>query len=333
MVKTFVVSDENIINSYGYRVMTDGIDLTQYMKNPVVLFMHERGDWKSDGATGHEVIGKTLALRKESGQLIADIEFDVADDFAKKIAGKVDRDFIRMTSIGAELIESSLDPDDLLKGQSYATVMTSKLLEISICDIGANDNALRLSRDGQPVQLQLINTENKPNMSFKKIALAMGLDAGISEDLLETKVIELSTAKTTAEARVKELENEIQLNRTNEANALIERGVALGLISEDFKPAIELAFKHDHEGQRVSLTKSIADKEKATGTEAAHGKVMEIHLSGKGAQGKPGDTEECFDYLQKHNPVELARLHKEDNAKYVELAKAYGEGKRYAPKN
>lgn len=333
MVKTFVVSDENIINSYGYRVMTDGIDLTQYLRNPIVLYIHDRGTWKRDGADGSEVIGKAVELYKKDGQLLADVEFDMEDDFAKKIAGKVERDFIRMTSIGADVIETSVDPKDLLQGQKFETVISSKLIEISICDIGANDNALRLSRDGQPVQLQLINTENKPNMSFKKIALAMGLDAGISEDLLETKVIELSTAKTTAEARVKELENEIQLNRTNEANALIERGVALGLISEDFKPAIELAFKHDHEGQRVSLTKSIADKEKATGTEAAHGKVKEIHLSGKGAQGKPGDTEECFDYLQKHNPVELARLHKEDNAKYVELAKAYGEGKRFVPKN
>ncbi len=38
MAKTypFIVSDENVLNSYGFRVMTDGIDLAQYEKNPLV---------------------------------------------------------------------------------------------------------------------------------------------------------------------------------------------------------------------------------------------------------------------------------------------------------
>jgi hypothetical protein len=333
MVKTFVVSDENIVNGHGFRVMTDGIDLTQYKKNPIVLYMHDRGRWKRDGSDGSEVIGKAVKLYKKDGQLLADVEFDMEDKFSKKIAGKVERDFIRMTSIGADPIETSVDPKFLLPNQRYETVTASKLFEISICDIGSNDNAIRLSHDGQPVQLQLINTENKPNMSIKPIALAMGLDADISVEKLETAVLKLTKEKTTAEARVQELEDEIKLTKSGEANTLIDRGIALGLIQEEFKDAIELAFEKDHDGQKVKLTKLIEAKEKEAGTEAAHGKVKEIHLSGKGAKGTAGENEECFDFLQKHNPMELARLHKEDNAKYVELAKAYGEGKRFVPKN
>ena len=38
---TFVISDESV-NSYGYIVKTDGIDITAFERNPVMLYMHER---------------------------------------------------------------------------------------------------------------------------------------------------------------------------------------------------------------------------------------------------------------------------------------------------
>ena len=31
------------LNGYGYRVLTKGVDITQYERNPILLYMHNRG--------------------------------------------------------------------------------------------------------------------------------------------------------------------------------------------------------------------------------------------------------------------------------------------------
>ena len=47
MAKDFIINTSGL-NSYGTRVLTPGIDLTQYKRNPVLLYMHTRGfDGKS----------------------------------------------------------------------------------------------------------------------------------------------------------------------------------------------------------------------------------------------------------------------------------------------
>lgn len=80
MTHTFIVNTENV-NEYGYRVLTDGIDYNQYMRNPVVLFMHDRYNSQDRGS---EVIGRVVKMYKKDAQLVAEIEFDEKDAFAKK---------------------------------------------------------------------------------------------------------------------------------------------------------------------------------------------------------------------------------------------------------
>jgi len=152
---TFIVSDENVLNSYGFRVMTDGIDLSQFEKNPLVLWMHKRPGRRSDENNKEtEVfpIGKVVSLSKDIGRLIADIEFDQDDEFARKIEQKVENGIIRMTSPGLEPVALSDEDEYLLPGQTGMTLTKSTLHEISIVDLGSNPNALRLA---------LYNTENK----------------------------------------------------------------------------------------------------------------------------------------------------------------------------
>ena len=38
-----VVINTSGLNSYGSRVLTSGLDITQYCRNPVLLWMHRRG--------------------------------------------------------------------------------------------------------------------------------------------------------------------------------------------------------------------------------------------------------------------------------------------------
>ncbi len=330
MKHKFIINDENIVNEYGYRVMNDGLDTTQFMRNPVVLFIHERGFAKANGPEGHEVIGRVIALEKKDGQTIAEIEFDVEDDFGKKIAGKVERGYIRMSSIYADVIETSVDPEDILPGQIFETVMTSKLVEVSIVDIGGNDNALKLSREGKRIKLKRLKSKPEINsdMDMKTIALALGMGAETKPETVLGKVNELKLAKEAAEAKVQELEGKISDSTRAEGEALVDKAVKLNLIPEGLKDSQLKAFESDPEGQKAVLSKLIQDKEADSAQEGKEGAVSEVVLNGTGSKGTK-TVELSFDYLQKNDPNELRRLRDEDPKEYAKLAKEYAAGKRY----
>lgn len=141
MALTFILSDESI-NSYGTRILTAGIDLTLFKKNPIMLWMHSRA-WRGDK---DEVlpIGKWENIRIENGKLLADAVFDETDEFAKKIKSKVEQNILKMASIGINIIATSEDKNVIVQGQSRPTVIKCLITEASICDIGSNRNALRL---------------------------------------------------------------------------------------------------------------------------------------------------------------------------------------------
>ena len=58
-MKEVIISTE-AVNSYGTRVLTDGIDPSQFERNPVLLWMHRRS-WEP----GAMPIGRIENLRKE----------------------------------------------------------------------------------------------------------------------------------------------------------------------------------------------------------------------------------------------------------------------------
>jgi hypothetical protein len=183
--KEMIVSSERV-NTYGSRVITAGIDLSQYEKNPVLLYMHRR---YSDSMP----IGRVENLRVEGVKLIGTPVFDIEDEFAKKIAGKWDRGFLRMCSPYFDILETSNAPELVLQGQTRETITRCKLVEISIVDIGGNDDALQLCRSGKVLELssgaacdglpllkaeiepEIENINNQKSNQMKNILLALGL--------------------------------------------------------------------------------------------------------------------------------------------------------------
>ncbi|MCH5214983.1 MAG: hypothetical protein J1E97_07295 [Muribaculaceae bacterium] len=168
-MKEVIISTE-AVNSYGSRVLTSGIDLSQYERNPVLLWMHRRS-WEPDAMP----IGRIENLRVEDGKLIGTPVFDQADEFAKKIESKWENGFLRMASAGLEPTETTADPSLILPGQTRETVVKSKLIEVSIVDIGGNDEALQLyGEEGKLLKLSAgeecpglpllqLQNENDPN--------------------------------------------------------------------------------------------------------------------------------------------------------------------------
>lgn len=324
MTHDFVINTENV-NEYKYRILTDGIDYTQYMRNPVVLFMHERDDNENRGS---EVIGKCLKLFVKDKQLIATVEFDVADDFAKKIAGKVERDMLRMASMYAEVIEASSDPALVASGQVYETVTKCKLVEISIVDIGGNDDALKLSKKGSQVNLKKLNIKKENMSELKTIALALGKAADTPENVLLETIAKVKLDKDTLESKVVSLETEIKKIRLSSATVLVDKAVSLGLIPEALKDSQLKSFDADFDGQTAILSKLIQEEEAKDTQKSNQNAVKQVVLNGKSSTNST-TTEETFDYLQKHDTVKLAKIREEQPEQYAALAKAYANGVRH----
>ena len=326
MTHDFVISTE-ILNEHGYRVLTDGIDTTQYMRNPVVLYIHNPNDKENKG---REVIGRALELYKKGTDLMAKVEFDVEDPFAKIIDGKVERGYLRMASIYADVKETSSKAEHIMPGQTFETVTKCKLVEISIVPIGGNDDALKLSRNGKTVELQKINLNKNDMSKLAFIALALGMVEGSTEENVASEVQKLKLAKETAEKGIDELQVKLSAIITAEATALVDRAIVLGLIPEALKDSQLASLESNFEAQKAVLSKLITDKEATTEQNGNHTAVKNVVLGAKGGAATIASIEKSFDYLQRHDVVELTRIRDNDPAQYAQLAKEYGQGVRYS---
>jgi hypothetical protein len=234
-VKEVVISNSKI-NSYGGRVLTAGIDLTQYERNPVLLWMHNRA-WRG---TKDDILplGTIANIRIEGDNLIGTPIFDESDDFAQQIKTKWEKGVLKMASAGIDIIEVSDDPKYLLPGQKRATVTKSKLIEVSIVDIGSNDDSLQLYNEGKMLLLGsgtdnvlpeiLIKNENR---SMKTIALKLGLPETATETEILTKVGELQTQA----GQSTELAQRIEQLQLANINSIVDGAVTAKKITADKK--------------------------------------------------------------------------------------------------
>jgi HK97 family phage prohead protease len=196
-MKEAIISTERV-NSYGSRVITAGIDYSQYEKNPIVLYMHRRGR-KEDMP-----IGIMTNLRVENGILYGTPKFDDDTEDERNISKKWDRGTLRMLSAGLDVLEWSEDPAMLVAGQTRPTITKSKLIEVSVVDIGSNDDALQvgLYHEGKlltlaageendhlplltpptPAETKEQTQNNNPKKNMEKILLKLGLASGATED-------------------------------------------------------------------------------------------------------------------------------------------------------
>jgi phage head maturation protease len=201
MAKTpFVLNDESI-NSYGFRVLTSGIQVDRFRQNPVMLYSHIRG---FERVSGDPLLplGRWENLHQDGSKLVAESDFDMEDDFAVKVSKKVDKGVLNACSIGIDIIEISEDPSLMLPGQTMPTITKCVLKEVSICDIPANSNALRLNYQGSTInldssqhsaaELEKLFSPKKNETSMKSIiAVLNGLNTGVSlsDDSKETEVL------------------------------------------------------------------------------------------------------------------------------------------------
>ena len=167
------------LNSYGTRVLTAG--------------MNERGN----------VIGYVKDLKVEDGEVTGELMFDEASELSTRCKKQYEFGSLKMVSVGLDILETSEDPELLVQGQTSPTVTKSKLFEVSLVDIGANDDAIVLQKDGKKITLgkdsecplPMLNNNNQKQMEQKQIALKLGLPETATEADINAKLGELKAAK------------------------------------------------------------------------------------------------------------------------------------------
>lgn len=232
MAKRIVISDESV-NCYGTWVKTDGADISQYERNPVLLWMHWRG----------VIIGCIKDIRKEEDRITGEPYFDEVRDESKLAKQQWEKGTLKMASANFEVLETS-DAAELIKpGQYRATATRSKLIEISMVDIGGNDNALPLvlSYKGQELKLaagedntSLPLLNNKPQKEnqmndYKTIALKLGLPETATEADILGEITLLHGFKN-ANATLRQEKEQMQLAAITQ---LVDTAVEERRIKED----------------------------------------------------------------------------------------------------
>ena len=226
-VHTFLVSDESD-NSHGFKVLTEGIDTTQFEKNPIMLYMHERPT----------IIGRWENLKKEDGKLYADAVFDTESEKGKEIARQVEKDFLRGASIGI-----TYQKEDLKNG----VLEKCRLFEISIVDIGSNPNALKLYDNTEIINLYFenITAQNKVAQTLHsedRSFLAMEKQIGLLQKELTTLL---------------EFKKEGIENREIETEALIDIAVKRKAIPEHLRNLQKQAFAENYYEAKKNLITAI----------------------------------------------------------------------------
>ncbi len=229
-VKKVRISDESL-NSYGTRIITSGGDLEDYRRNPVLLYMHERGN----------VIGTVDNIEVVGTEIIGELNFDEAGEKSQRIAKQWEKGSLRMVSAGLMVIEMSEDPKMLVPGQTSPTITKWKLREVSVVDIAANPNAIRLyDKDGvlldlsengsNPLPKLKNNTNtNQTRMDQKELALALGLAEDATMEQIQAKITQLM-AQEQEIATLREQSSQITLGAITSAveTAISERRLAEG---------------------------------------------------------------------------------------------------------
>jgi len=157
----FVVSTKDIDRA-GDSINVDGIDISEYQKNPVVLYNHYGTP-----------IGTSI-VKKEKGILYGDVYFDEITEQSKITKKLIDAGTLKTASIGLEILERnvrSLTDDEAKRLKrpwitNLRTIDKSMMLEWSVVDLPANINAeiQRCLEKGFDVsELQKLYSENENN--------------------------------------------------------------------------------------------------------------------------------------------------------------------------
>lgn len=312
----FVLNDENVRNSHGFRLLNAGGNFDRFKANPVMLDTHDQ----------RAVIGRWDDLKVDGTELRAKPVFDVDDPAAARISGKVDRGFMKACSLGIYIEEAqylSL-PDDSLD----LVVTKWELLEGSVLGVPSNANALAFySREG--VQLSVadvlksvqelaaktsekVTKQDPENMSKIVLTAEAATALGIAVEHEDGAAISAAVVALNAKAkRADTAENELKTFRQAQATKLVDLAIQEGRIDATRKESFVKMAEADYNQAKEVLEAMPAKQELGSNVRT-------------GAKGIPGDRT-GWDWLKwsKDDPKGLAQLQVNDPTAFNALREGY----------
>ena len=231
------ISNESL-NCYKTWIRTAGVELGQFHRNPVMLWMHMRG----------LIIGCIKDIRVDGEDITGVPFFDEVTEESRRAKAQWEKGTLRMGSPNFEVLETSDAPELMKEGQMAPTITRCKLLEYSMVDIGGNDDNIRLQYEGEELKTEnagamlALALNNKKHFSKNKkmdetkiqaIALMLGMNAESSLEDVQKEVKNLLLAKTECETlrgEVVKLQAEVKGLKQAGIASMVDEAIALGKI-------------------------------------------------------------------------------------------------------
>lgn len=300
------ISNESL-NSCGTRVLTAGMNVDQYNRNPVLLYMHQRG----------QVIGCVKDLRVEGDEVTGELMFDEATELSIRCKKQWEFGSLKMVSVGIDIQELSEDPKFLVQGQTSPTITKSKLFEVSLVDIGANDDAIVLQKDGKRIELgkdggavlpllhNSNNNQKTKTMDQEKLALELGLPKDADEATINATLAKLKADGAEAET----LRQERDTLRAARIETLVNAAIAEKKIGEDKKQHfLDLGKKIGAEELKQTFD-AMSPQVRLSAIVGSHGGVSGGSAEFKKLSDVPTDQ---LAELKEKNPALYKKLYKEE---------------------
>ena len=194
---------EHAKNSHGFRIDLAGLLLERFSGNPVMLYMHDT----------NQLIGQWENLKVENNKLIADPDFDLEDENAKKIAGKVERGYLKGASLGIVVLEMKE-----IDGEYVAT--KSELIEASVVPVPSDAGAIRLY------------DENRKELTFEQVKLKYVTQNQTTKPMDEKEKLEMQTQLTAKDTEIADLKTKLSVSEKEKVTAFLQAAVTAGKIND-----------------------------------------------------------------------------------------------------
>lgn len=303
--KTLIINDEDQANSYGFKILTAGIGLVRFLKNPIMLADHRN--------SLDAILGEFSELNTQKNLLLGLPSFDSESETTAEIERKYNKGFIKSCSMGIQFDRDALQ---IIDGELVLT--ECELMEVSLVAIPSNANAVRLyaadSKEPlteteiqklclsvQPATDSLeVDPSKSKNKKMTKIkltaanALALGYAEGTTEvdpEVLVAKTIALSAKNAVQKAALDTATLELtaikSANETAKLTAItteVDAAITKGQITADNKE------------QFVNL--GVANSELLTSTLAAIPVKKSLAASVSGKPAETGEVKTKADFMK-----------------------------------
>ena len=313
-VKDIVVHTERL-NRNGVFIDTDGIGLSNFMKNPIMLYNHNTD----------KAIGTWTDIKFEGSTITAKPVF-AETELAKEVKSLYNGKVLKGASIGLSVDKANIREDNIFH------ITKSDLVEISIVSVPANPDTLQMKLyDNKGNELK--NYNNNKKMSTEKeskvgwlhsFASKLGINSNDTDELsINAKIEELKTENAKIKAENEELKTEN--SKLKEDKAIEIKAKATKLVEQAIEnKVVKEADKEEY------IKMSVKNYDLMAGVfEKAHAKIKEdtekprqtIKSMIENGKTKEEDVKMTFDWLRKHNTAELRRIKKEEPELYAQLLK------------